>query len=135
MSFDLFLQCIQLDASWTLSRSQIRCLFPVVEPSSDRSVWTVEYGPMNRCTLALTSLPADPDSIVAIHIERPCADERFWQAVLSILKFGPIALLFPGGPPVVGTPEALSALSKDTAAPDPVPVQSVGELLDIIRRS
>jgi hypothetical protein len=46
-------------------------------------------------------------------VERPCGDARLWDALISVVKMGSVAMFWPGGPPVVADEGVASNLPKE----------------------
>lgn len=135
MSFDIYLQCVAGDPVG-VSRSAVRSLFPIDE-KSEPDYWSVFYDRLNSCKINVTASKSDNELITSLSANRPCGDVRFWEAVLAILRMGPVILYWPGGGPLVGNnaiaadlpPEIVESLGQARA------VGTAQEIMDAIRES
>jgi hypothetical protein len=137
MSFDLYLQPLVQGDPLKISRAELRSLFPVIEKESEPDYWKIQYDPLNTCHIGVTPVTSASDLLSSFHVERPCGDPRFWDALFRVLNCGPIVLYFPGGPPIVASDEVGAALPEDVIASlgEPRRVRSAAEILRTIREA
>ena len=138
MSFAVFLQCFERGEPSGVPRAAIRPLFPVDEADSEPDDWAVRYDDLNSCRVGVTALASDPTLVESLCVYRPCGDPRLWEALLAILRLGPVALYFPGNaPPLVANEAAGDELPADMvrAMGRPRVVQSGQEIVEIIRHA
>ena len=136
MSFDIYLQCVAGDPPG-ISRAAVRALFPIVEKSSEPDYWSVYYDPANSCKIGITPTEHSRELITLLCVNRPCGVLPFWEAVLGVLKLGPMILFWPGGGPLAASefvaaglaPEMVESLGR------PKCVRSAQEIIDAIRES
>ncbi len=135
MSFDIYLQCVAGDPPG-VSRSKIRSLFPIGE-NSEHDYWSVFYDRANSCKINVTPSKSNDDLITSLAVNRPCGDVRFWEAVLAILKMGPVMLYWPGGGPLVGSDREVADFPQEIAESlgHARAVSSAQEIMDAIRQS
>jgi hypothetical protein len=136
MSFEVFLNCFERGEPAGIPRATIRPLFPVLDDESEPDDWKVWYDEENWCNVHVTGLPTDPSLIQGLCVYRPCGDLRFWQALVEIMRLGPITLYFPGdAPPLVASKCAGEQLPTEMVdvMGQPRVVQSAHEVLEIIR--
>ena len=135
MSFDIYLQCVAGDPVG-LSRSAVRALFPIDE-KSEPDYWSVVYDPANSCKINLTPSKSDNNLMTSLAVNRPCGDVRFWEAVLAILRMGPVILYWPGGGPLVGSAAAAAGLPAEIVESlgQARAVSSAQEIMAAIRES
>jgi len=136
MSFDVYLQCVAGDPPG-ISRAAIRALFPIVEESSERDYWSVRYDRANSCKIQVTPAKTNNGLVTSLGVNRPCGERRFWEAVLEILKMGPVILYWPGGGPLVGRESVAAEFPQEIAESlgRPEWVSSAQEIMDAIRES
>jgi hypothetical protein len=134
MSFDLYFQPVVHGQPLNISRTELRSLFPVIEKESEPDYWTIRYDPLNTCHIGVTAPTSANDRLLSFYVERPCGDPRLWEAFFRVLKWGPIVLYFPGGPPIVASDEIAAALPRDaiSLSGKPLCVHSAAEILKII---
>jgi hypothetical protein len=138
MSFELFMQCFDHGEPAGLPREAIRTLFPVVAAESEPDCWIVRYDDENSCDISVTPLTADETLMESLCVNRPCADERLWDALLSVMRLGAVVLYFPGdAPPLVASEAAGEHLPADMveAMGPPCVVSSIEEILEIIKNA
>jgi hypothetical protein len=136
MGFEVFLQCFGETTHSGISRSAVRSLFPVVDEESELDYWLVRYDERDRCHIGASPLSSNPEFLSGFYVERPCADARFWEALLSVLRMGSVVIYWPGGPPVVADGGDASRLPQDMtdSIGSPRSVSSADELLRLIRQ-
>ncbi len=101
MSFDVYLQCFRGGEPAGLPRAGVRALFPV-GPDSEPDYWRVRYDDLNSCDIFIVPHPSDGALVRSVCVHRPCRDRRLWDALLGVMRLGPVALYFPaGGSPLV----------------------------------
>jgi hypothetical protein len=135
MSFDIYLQCVAGDPVG-ISRAAVHALFPINENSAP-DYWSVFYDRSNSCKINVTPSQSDNELITSLAVNRPCGDVRFWEAVLAILKLGPVILYWPGGGPLVGSDQAAAELPAEIVESlgQARAVNSAREIMDAIRES
>ena len=101
----------------SLPRAELRRLFPVVDAESEPDYWRIRYDATHECAIGLTPVDGRPDLVASFCIYRPCAAPRFWNDLLTVLRLGPVALVFPGdAPPIVGSHATVAHLPADVIA-------------------
>jgi hypothetical protein len=108
----------------------------VVEAESEPDYWSVHYDDINTCRIAVTPLPSDPSLVESLCVHRPCGDPGLWDALLAVLRLGPVVLYFPGdAPPLVASEAIEEHLPADMvqAMGRPRVVQSGREIVEAIR--
>ncbi len=138
MSFEVYVLCFQGGEPAGISRAAVRSLFPVNEARSDPDYWAVTYDQLNRCHIGVTPLESDPDQLESLYVERPCSDPRLWEALLAVLRLGPVVMLFPGcASPLVASSAAGEQLPIEMveAHGQPRVVSSGEEILEIIEHA
>jgi hypothetical protein len=76
--------------------------------------------------------------VESLCVFRPCGDLRLWDALLAILRLGPLALYFPGDtPPLMASESAGEHLPADMvqAMGRPRVVRSGREIVEIIKHA
>jgi hypothetical protein len=138
VSFEVCLQSCDLSKPSWVSRKVLRDLFPVVDAESDLNWWQVRYDDVEQCDICVSPLQSDPSRVRSLTVFRPCGDMRLWEAILEIMRIGPMVLYFPGDAPLLVT---------STAAGELLPVEmveakgqlrvvsSAQEILEIIRNA
>ena len=91
MGVTVHLQCYHAGEPAGLPRSSLRALFPV-GPDSEPDRWRVRYDDRNSCDIILLPHPSDPELVRALSVDRPCRDGRLWDALLGVLRLGPVVL-------------------------------------------
>jgi len=134
MSFDVFIQCYGETERVGLSRDSVRSLFPVVESDSQTGYWRVQYAPDDSCDFYIGSDESDAARLRHFMVSRPCGDERFWMALISVLQMGSVMMYWPGSPVMVaagtralGLPEGMV---EDLGGP--VPIHSTDEIFKLL---
>jgi hypothetical protein len=139
MSFEVYLQCFEQGQPAGISLSSVRALFPIVEAESEPDYWKVWYGESDWCNINVTFLSTDPTFVENMCVYRPCGDKRFWEAILAVMRLGPVALFFPGdAPALLASEHAKQQLPRDfLEAVDHKPriVTSAEEILNVIRHA
>jgi hypothetical protein len=135
LSFEVYVQGFKRGEPAGVPRSAVRALFPVVEAESEPGYWSIRYDHLNSCHVAVSALPADPALVQSLCVVRPCGDPRLWDALLALLRLGPLTLYSPGeGPPLVASEATGEQLPADMveALGAPRVVRSGSEILAAI---
>ena len=137
MSFDLFIQCFGETELSGLSRDAVRALFPIDESSSQKDYWKVKYDDRNQADIDVTPLQADDRRLLHLCVNRPCAEQKLWDALFSILTMGEVVVFFPGGPLIVSSEKTAATLPPEMTEGfgPPICVDSGGSILKIIQES
>ena len=138
MSFEVYLQCFQNGKPAGVPRLLIRPLFPVLEDESGPDDWKVWYNEENWCNISVNFLASDSSLVEGLCVYRPCGDGRFWEAILQVMRLGPITLYWPGdAPPLVANESAGNQLPPDMVDRLGAPrvVRTTTEILEIIKDS
>ncbi len=96
MSFELFVQFYRSGESAMIPREKLRQVFGDYLAEVDPNFWELRFDPINSCELYLTAHPTDPSLIEGFTVGRPCADQRIWDSMVSVLGLGNAVLYFPG---------------------------------------
>jgi hypothetical protein len=110
----------------------------VVEEQSEPDYWRVRYDDLNSCDVSVTLLASDPTLLASLCVFRPCGDLRLWDALLAVMRLGPVVLYFPGdSPPLVASEAASEQLPADMveAMGQPRVVRSAQEILEAIKHA
>jgi hypothetical protein len=103
MSFEIFVQCFKDGQSDVVSCQQVRDAFSPFLTECDLFDWHLSYSKEDCCDVSLTFDDKDKTLLRGFIVFRPCADERFWDAIASILKLGNLVLFMPADcPPFIG---------------------------------
>ncbi len=98
MSFDVYLVSFTDHEPSGVPRSLVKSAFGEhVLWEDEDSGHTQYFTHMDGCSIGLSPLDDDANLISSISINRPVADERFWDSIYQIMKLGNVALFFPGG--------------------------------------
>jgi hypothetical protein len=131
MSFDVFLQCYGGLERQGLPRERVRALFPIAEEESEPERWVVRYDSANQ-----SDIFAGPDDKALVHmsVSRPAGDLRLWDALLSILRMGPVVMYWPGSPPIIaGSNSERVPRGIVEALGEPVVVERPEEFLELLK--
>jgi hypothetical protein len=110
MGFEVYVQCFGESERTGISRTVVRSLFPIIAEESEPDYWRVRYDDKNSCHVGVVALPSDQNMLKSICVERPCADARLWEALISVLRMGSVVMFWPGSPPVVSDDAVASNL-------------------------
>lgn len=138
MGFELFIQCFQDGESAGIARADLRDAFGDYLYENKPDFWQLRYDATNSCDVYLTAEDADIGKVQGFCVNRPCADERLWDALASILTLGNVVLYFPGGQaPLVGSSGVKEHLPPDMveALGEPVIVPSGTEIRAFVREA
>ena len=113
MGFEVYVQCFGESEGTGISRAAVRSLFPVIPAESQPDFWFARYDEKNACHIGVVAIPSDKEMLKSLCVERPCADSRLWEALISILRMGSVVMFWPGGPPVVSDESVASNLPKE----------------------
>ena len=113
MGFEVYVQCFGESEGTGISRAAVRSLFPVIPAESQPDFWLVRYDDKNSCHVGVVPIPSDKEKLKSLCVERPCADSRLWDALISILRMGSVVMFWPGSPPVVSGDGVASNLPKE----------------------
>jgi hypothetical protein len=87
MSFDLYFQPAVHGELLEISRSDLRSLFPIIEEESQADYWSIRYDAVNGCHIGVKALPcadgSPSSSLSSFLVEKPCADQRLWEALFN----------------------------------------------------
>ncbi len=97
MSFDVYLQSFHRGEFAGIPRQRIRDAFGEHLTETELDYWQLRYDDANSCDLNLTTHDTDVSMVRGFTVHRPCADQRLWDALASILTLGDIVLYFPSG--------------------------------------
>ncbi|HQL75301.1 MAG TPA: hypothetical protein PLD58_19125 [Phycisphaerae bacterium] len=106
MGFDLFVSCFSRGEPAGIPRQHWLDAFAGFISDEDSDVWHVEYDQANSCDIHVTPDPNERDSIrpgtiASAMIERPCEDQRLWDALSSVMRLGNVVLYYPGSQALV----------------------------------
>ena len=138
MGFELFIQCFQHGEPANIPRQSLRTAFGAHLTETATNRWQLHYDKANWCDIYLTVKGPDPNTVQGFCVDRPCADERLWDALASILTLGNVVLYFPGGQaPIVGSSGVKEHLPPDMvrALGDPVILTSGKEIQTCVRET
>src|SRR5579872_4908778 len=136
MGFEIFVNVWQNGEESTISRAEVRSLFPVRQEEWESDLWTLEYDAQNTCVIYLNTVDGNPTQITGLCIERPCGDLRLWNALAEILRLGNVAVVWPGGPVVISGQAVHSHLPAGMLEGEPPQYASSGEeILTLVRSS
>lgn len=96
MSFDLFVQCFRDGKLDGIPRQCVRDAFGPHLNELEPNFWQLDYDDLNSCNIYLTAHNSDSGLIDGFTVNRPCYDQRLWDALASILTLGDVVLYFPG---------------------------------------
>ena len=96
MSFDVYLQSFHRGEFAGIPRQRVRDVFGEHLTETESDYWQLRYDDAKSCDLDLTAHD-DPSMVRGFTVHGPCADQRLWDALASILALGDIVLYFPGG--------------------------------------
>jgi hypothetical protein len=114
MSFQVYLQSFRDGAPAGIPRDAVRTAFGRFIHETEPSFWTARYDAENSCEIAVTMLKGDQQLVHQLCVERPCGDERLWDALAAILKLGTVVLYCPGdAPPLVAAQSVVGHLPQD----------------------
>ncbi len=113
MSFEVFISCFKDGQPAGVPCQQVRNAFGSFITQSGAFEWQLSYDETNSCDIILT--PHNDERLLhGFTVVRPCSDERFWDALASILRLGDIVLYFPGScPPLVSDGAVIRHLPPD----------------------
>jgi hypothetical protein len=97
MSFDVYLQSFHRGEFAGIPRQRVRDVFGAHLTETEPDYWQLRYDDTNSCDLDLTAHDTDASMVRGFTVHRPCADQRLWDALASILALGDLVLYFPGG--------------------------------------
>ena len=134
MSLDVFVEAYHDGAPAGVSREAARSAFRGFATEKDMTCWRVRYDEANFCDLLLSVDLDDPTKISGFLISGPCADERLWEALVSVLKLGAVVLHFEGRAAFVGSTDAIPHLPKEMieVLGEPRVVSAGSEITDAI---
>ena len=136
MSIDVYVQCFRNGEFAAIPLQRIRDVFGPHLTETEPAYWRIRYNDANFCDLYLTAHDTDPLMAHGFTIHSPCADQRLWDALASILALGDVVLYFPGGrAPLVARPAVTKHLPPDMveALGQPVVVTSGRDILGEIQ--
>ena len=113
MSFDIYIQGFHRGEFASVPRQRVRDAFGEYVTEVEPNYWQLRYNDTNTCKIDL--MPhSDPSMIHGFTVERPCGDQRLWDALAFILTLGDLVLYFPGGrAPLVGRSSVTEHLPPD----------------------
>ena len=97
MSFDVYLQSFHRGEFAGVPRQRLRDTFGTHLTETEPDHWQLRYDEANSCNIDLTPHDTDASMVLGIIVQRPCADQRLWDALASVLTLGNVVLYFPGG--------------------------------------
>jgi hypothetical protein len=116
MSVHVNVQCFERGEPAGMPRPRVRALFPV-GADSEPDYWRVRYDGRNSCDVLVVPHPSDGELVRALCVHRPCRDGRLWDALLGVMRLGPVALYVLGGtPPLIADVAAAPHLPPDLVA-------------------
>ena len=131
MSFDVYVQSFQNGELEGIPRERVRVAFGAYLTETEPDFWQLRYDEANSCDVSLTVHATEPSVVRGFTVHGPCADQRLWDALASILTLGDIVLYFPGGrAPLVARSSVTEQLPPDMveALGQPVVVTSGREI-------
>ena len=97
MSFDVYVQSFKNGESAGIPRQRLREAFGPHLTETEADFWEIRYDDASACDLDLTPHATEPSSVRGFTVLRPCADQRLWDGLASVLASGNVVLYFPGG--------------------------------------
>jgi hypothetical protein len=70
-------------------------------------------------------------------VSRPCGDEGFWQAIISVLRMGSVMMFWPGSPIMVAPGTIIDGLPEGMIEDfgGPVRISSTEEIFRLLRET
>jgi hypothetical protein len=135
MSFDLFFSRFRdgEPASFQLS-VLVEAIAPFVVDTAP-NWFELRFSKDDGCTIFADTTAEEIDGF---NVNRPCADTRLYDALLTVLKVPGLVLIMPGEcPPLIGHAETAGHLPPDIveALGRPALLQSASEILQRIRQA
>ena len=110
MSFEVFVQCYTDGKPDGVSATEIQKAFGPHLQIKEGNWWKAVYDNESDCAILVSFLPADRGLVHGLTVLRPCADQRLWDGLLALLRFGHLVLYFPAAePPLLVAEESVSA--------------------------
>ena len=117
MSLELYFLPYDQGQPASFPRAELRTVFPLVEAESEPDYWCIRYDANHECAIGVTPVVGRPELVASFCVYRPCAEPRFWNDLLTVLRLGPVAMVFPGAaPPIVGSAATIAHLPADVIA-------------------
>jgi hypothetical protein len=139
MSFEVFMQCFTEGERDGIPAADLQRAFGPQLQVGEGDWWKVVYDQQNWCDILLSFLPPERKLVHSVTVQRPCGDERLWEALLAVLKLGNVVLYFPAEKPplIVAQPRISEHLPKDMVeSMGPItPVGCVRDILDEIQKA
>jgi hypothetical protein len=95
MGFEAFVQCFKDGDFDTIPMDPVRAAFGSFLSEDGPYDWRIYYNELNSCDVMLQLDDKHKKRLRGFTVLRPCADRRFWDAIMSILKMGNLVLYFP----------------------------------------
>ena len=96
MSFEVFIQSFKDREFAGLPRRKVCDAFGAYLTVSEPNFWQLRYDEANFCDIYASAHDGDDTLIDGFTVSRPCADERLWDALASILSLGDVVFYFAG---------------------------------------
>ena len=113
MSFDLYIGSFVGGEPAPFPSSMLKSVFAPFIVATEPEYYVLRFGSgeFDTCTLFVDT---SAEEIDRFSVNRPLADDRLYDALLTVLKMPGLALYMPGTcPPLVGNAETLEHLPKD----------------------
>ena len=113
MSFDVWVSRFREGAPDEFSRTTVLKAFGSHITQLDATCWRVFYDEQNSCDVFAGGRSEGSDLITGFTVNRPCGDQRLWDALISILRIPRMVLYFPGGRPLIADASTAEHLPAD----------------------
>ena len=102
MGFEAFIQSFTNGELSGIPIQKVRDAFEPFVKETGPADWRLQYGENDYSDVALSLVPTDHNLIFGFTVDRPCGNDRLWDALASILQLGNLVIYFPSTcPPLV----------------------------------
>jgi hypothetical protein len=134
MSLDLYLITFAELQAAGISRSAVLEAFGNKVLWEDGPTGCTQYSRVDSCRVSLSYLKDDTDLISCISVNRPVADERFWESLHRVMQLGNVALFFPGcNGPLIANMSVAAHLPEFKSFGQPILINKGQEILEQVQ--
>jgi hypothetical protein len=111
---EVFVNWFENGAPAPVPLSAVLATFGVAAGAPEEQGFPVSYGPEDDSFVYAKA--DDKGELTGLMVERPCADVRLWDSILTLLRLGNGVCFWPGGSCAVGRVDTIRHLPSDMAA-------------------
>ncbi len=96
MSFVVYIQFFHERKPAGIPRAAVLSSFSEFISEIGKDQWRLQYDHQTWCEIVLSTITGASNSVHHVSIEKPCQDNRLWEAIIHLMQIGNGVFYFPG---------------------------------------